>query len=136
MKKVLIVIDMQNDFIDGSLGTPEAVSIVENVKAKIRSYPPKAVIVTMDTHGPDYLSTREGRLLPVPHCIRGTAGWEIHPDLEALRRTPAIDNHTFGSTELVELLRQAGALRLFSFGERNGRHDFFAMIAGLGNFRW
>ena len=81
MKKILIVIDMQNDFIDGSLGTPEAQQIVEAVKAKIRSYPPEAVFATMDTHEEDYLSTQEGRLLPVAHCIRGTEGWALRPDI-------------------------------------------------------
>ena len=84
MKKALIVIDMQNDFIDGYLGTAEALSIVEKVKDKIRSYPPECVFATMDTHGPDYLSTQEGRNLPVEHCIRGTEGWKIRPDIEEL----------------------------------------------------
>jgi len=64
MRKLLIVIDMQNDFIDGSLGTPEAVAIVENVKNKIRSYPAEDILATMDTHGPDYLQTQEGKHLP------------------------------------------------------------------------
>ena len=72
MRKILIVVDMQNDFIDGALGTAEALAIVENVKAKIREYDQKDIFVTMDTHAPDYLSTQEGRNLPVEHCIRGT----------------------------------------------------------------
>ena len=79
MKKTLIVVDMQNDFIDMALGTPEAVVIVPKVKAKIRQYIQNgdAVIFTRDTHGDDYLDTPEGKKLPVKHCIRGTKGWEI-----------------------------------------------------------
>ena len=105
MKKLLIVIDMQNDFIDGSLGTPEAVSIVEKVKEKIRSYPPEAVIATMDTHGPDYLATQEGKNLPVEHCIKGTEGWRIRTDVAALLEGAAIyEKPTFGSVDLAKAL--------------------------------
>ena len=74
MRKILIVIDMQNDFIDGALGTPEAAAIVENVKEKIRSYPKEDVFATRDSHTTDYMYTQEGKNLPVPHCIRGTDG--------------------------------------------------------------
>ena len=79
MKKTLIVVDMQNDFIDMALGTPEAVAIVPKVREKIQSYVQNgdAVIFTRDTHGEDYLQTPEGKRLPVKHCIRGTKGWEI-----------------------------------------------------------
>ena len=79
MKKALIVVDMQNDFIDMALGTPEAVAIVPNVKEKIDSYIAKGdtVIFTRDTHSEDYLQTTEGKKLPVEHCIKGTKGWEI-----------------------------------------------------------
>ena len=84
MRKILIVIDMQNDFIDAALGTKEAVSIVENVKEKIRSFPVEDVIATMDTHGEDYMQTQEGKNLPVMHCIRGTDGWKIRPDIAEL----------------------------------------------------
>ena len=84
MRKLLIVIDMQNDFIDGALGTKEAETIVEAVKAKIRSYPAADVIATMDTHGENYMETQEGKYLPVPHCIKGTKGWEIRPDIVEL----------------------------------------------------
>ena len=84
MRKILIVIDMQNDFIDGALGTEEAVAVVEPVKEKIRSYPPEDVIATMDTHGTDYMDTQEGRNLPVPHCIKGSDGWRIRPDIAEL----------------------------------------------------
>ena len=106
MRKILIVVDMQNDFIDGALGTPEAVAIVENVKAKIRSYPPEDVIATMDTHAPEYLSTQEGRNLPVVHCVRGTEGWEIRPDIaELLTGAKIYEKPTFGSTKLAEDLK-------------------------------
>ena len=79
MKKTLIVVDMQNDFIDMALGTPEAIAIVPKVKEKIDSYIAKGdeVIFTRDTHFEDYLQTPEGKKLPVPHCIKGTKGWEI-----------------------------------------------------------
>ena len=106
MKKLLIVIDMQNDFIDGALGTPEAEAIVEAVKEKIRSYPPADILATMDTHGPDYLSTQEGRFLPVEHCLRDTDGWQIRPDIAELLTEAAIfEKPTFGSTLLAEAVR-------------------------------
>lgn len=116
MKKLLIVIDMQNDFIDGSLGTPEAAAIVESVKDKIRSYPPEDVIVTMDTHEADYLSTQEGKFLPVEHCIRGTHGWEIREDIKALLAEAEIyEKPTFGCVELAEDLRAyAESLKAFA----------------------
>ena len=78
-KKTLIVVDMQNDFIDMALGTKEAVAIVPKVKAKIEEYAKNGdeIIFTRDTHGDNYLDTPEGKKLPVPHCIKGTKGWEI-----------------------------------------------------------
>ena len=105
MKKILLVIDMQNDFIDGALGTPEAVAIVENVKAKILSYPKENVFATRDTHTDLYMDTQEGRNLPVPHCIRGSQGWEIRPDIaELIFPDHIIDKPTFGSTQLAKLM--------------------------------
>ena len=107
MKKILIVVDMQNDFIDAALGTPEAVSIVEAVKEKIRSYPVQDVIATMDTHGENYMDTQEGRYLPVPHCIRGSEGWQIRPDIAALLDGAKIyEKPTFGSTALAADLKE------------------------------
>lgn len=106
MRKILIVIDMQNDFIDAALGTKEAVAIVEAVKEKIRSYPVEDVIATMDTHGEDYMQTQEGEYLPVPHCIKGTEGWQIRSDIaELLGGAMIIEKPTFGSTELAETLK-------------------------------
>ena len=103
MQKVLIVVDMQNDFIDGALGTPEAVKIVPNVEKKISEFD-GTVLFTRDTHASDYLSTQEGRNLPVEHCIRNTQGWEIRPELEALRKTDAIDKTSFGASDLGKIL--------------------------------
>lgn len=100
--KLLIVIDMQNDFINGSLGSPMAVSIVENVKAKIKAYRKNGdlVIFTRDTHQNDYLSTQEGKNLPVPHCIENTDGWQISSEL-AIEDSAVINKPTFGSLELL-----------------------------------
>ena len=101
--KLLVVVDMQNDFIDGALGSPEAVAIVPYVKALIEGFDGK-VFFTRDTHFDNYMDTQEGKKLPVPHCIKGTDGWQIRAELEALRTTEAIDKITFGSTELVEVI--------------------------------
>ncbi|MBE6666248.1 MAG: cysteine hydrolase [Ruminococcaceae bacterium] len=97
MKKTLIVIDMQNDFIDMALGTKEAVAIVPNVKAKIEEYVKNGdeIIFTRDTHFENYLETPEGKKLPVLHCIRGTRGWEIADGLY-VQGARIIDKPTFG----------------------------------------
>ena len=103
MRKLLVVVDMQNDFIDGALGTPEAVAIVENVKEKIRGYAAGDIFVTMDTHAPDYLSTQEGRNLPVEHCIKGSMGWLVRRDIaELLHGARVYEKPTFGSTALAK----------------------------------
>ena len=103
-QRVLVVIDMQNDFITGSLGTKEAQAIVEKVCRKIQGFDGE-VLFTLDTHGPDYLDTQEGRLLPVAHCIKGTPGWELEPRVKALCRTTPIEKPTFGSTGLADVLQ-------------------------------
>ncbi len=101
--KLLIVVDMQKDFIDGTLGTPEAVEIVPRVKEKLLSRPREAVYATMDTHGEDYLRTQEGRLLPAAHCIRGSEGWALHPDIAPLIPEEHIfEKPCFGSVKLAE----------------------------------
>lgn len=99
MKKTLIVIDMQNDFIDGSLGTDEAVKIVPNVRKKIEEYRSNGdeIIFTRDTHGEDYLSTPEGKKLPVVHCVKNTHGWQIADGLD-VPDAIHIDKPSFGST--------------------------------------
>ena len=109
MKHFLIVVDMQKDFVDGALGTPEAQAIVPAVAEKIRSFSGE-IFATLDTHGEDYLSTKEGQALPVPHCIKGTPGWEPNPQvaaaLEEKGYTP-VEKPTFGSLVLPELLRKS-----------------------------
>ena len=99
MKRTLIVVDMQNDFIDGSLGTPEAQAIVPAVKEKLRLCRERGdeIIFTRDTHGEDYLSTPEGKKLPVVHCVQGTHGWELAPGLWQQGET-IIDKPSFGYT--------------------------------------
>lgn len=102
MKNYLIVVDMQNDFIDGSLGTKEAQAIVDASIAKIEVHD-GPIFVTLDTHPDDYLNTAEGRKLPVKHCIRGTNGWELNDRIaRALSHKPHIllEKPTFGSVEL------------------------------------
>lgn len=108
MQDILIVVDMQNDFIDGALGTAEAVAIVPKVDEKVRDFK-GTVIFTRDTHGENYMQTQEGRNLPVPHCIKGSRGWEVCPALEPLRTGLTIDKPTFGSAELGRLLLELDA---------------------------
>ena len=100
MKKILIVVDMQNDFIDGALGTKEAVAIVPKGEEKIRNFDGE-VFFTRDTHERYYLETQEGKNLPVKHCIRDTEGWQIRKELDVLRKTDPVDKETFGSTDLA-----------------------------------
>ena len=97
MNRTLIVVDMQNDFIDMALGTKEAVAIVPKVKAKIDAYAAAGyqIIYTRDTHEENYLNTPEGRKLPVPHCIRGTKGWQIADGLY-IEGCKIIDKPNFG----------------------------------------
>ena len=103
MKKTLIVIDMQKDFIDGALGTKEAQSIVENVKKKIAQYRENGdeIIFTRDTHQQNYLDTNEGKHLPVAHCIEGTEGWQIPEELE-VPGAIYINKPSFGYTKWEE----------------------------------
>ena len=115
--KALIVVDMQKDFIDGALGTDEAAAIVANVVKRVENSKNELILFTKDTHQSDYLSTPEGKKLPVPHCIEGTDGWQINEDiLNAWRnnsdtiRLGELNENTFnkpvfGSVELVEFLK-------------------------------
>ena len=106
---VLIVVDMQNDFIDGALGSPEAQRIVSRVREKLEAFD-GAVYFTRDTHEDDYRNTQEGRRLPVPHCIRGTKGWEICDVLTPYTKGATVINKpTFGSLDLPEALCKGGA---------------------------
>ena len=102
MNNILVVVDMQNDFIDGALGTKEAQGIVENVVNKVKGFEGK-LIFTRDTHEENYMDTREGRHLPVPHCIRNTHGWQVRDELQEFCST-VVDKPCFGSVELAHIL--------------------------------
>ena len=107
MKDYLIVVDIQNDFVDGELGTGEAQAMIDAAAKRIRDFSGK-VFVTMDTHFENYMDTREGKKLPVPHCIKGTDGWQLNDRIrEALygKDFDVVEKHTFGSTELPKLIR-------------------------------
>jgi nicotinamidase-related amidase len=113
MQNFLIVVDMQKDFIDGALGSEHAKAIVPAVKKRIEDAlnGGEIVIFTRDTHTEDYLSTQEGEKLPVPHCIKGTDGWQIDKELKPYAtKCMIIDKPTFGSTELATLLKNANDL--------------------------
>ena len=122
MKHFLIVVDMQKDFVDGALGTAEAVRIVPNVAQKIRCFEGD-IFVTYDTHEENYLQTSEGKNLPVVHCVRGTPGWELDAAiagaLEGKAYTP-VEKLTFGSVNLPGLIREAA-----------GEEDFDITLLGL-----
>lgn len=116
MKHILIVVDMQKDFVDGALGTAEAEAIVENVAAKITAHE-GPIVVTYDTHGENYMDTAEGRKLPVPHCIKGTDGWQLNDRVtEALagKAYTALEKPTFGSVALPALAEELAAGEDFS----------------------
>ena len=122
MKHILIVVDMQKDFVDGALGTAEAVAIVENVAAKISAHE-GPIVVTYDTHSEDYMNTAEGKKLPVPHCIKGSDGWQLNDRVaEALagREYTPIEKPTFGSVALPALVK-----------ELSGGEDFSLELIGL-----
>ncbi len=114
MKKYLIVVDMQKDFVDGALGTPEAQAIVEKVVEKIHTWDGQ-ILVTLDTHGPDYMQTREGRFLPVPHCISGMPGHGLDARVAAAlkdKQAAVLEKPTFGSVRLPELVAGAEYVEL------------------------
>lgn len=110
MQKILVVVDMQNDFIDGALGTPEAVRIVPKVAQKLAQarQDGAAIYFTRDTHGPDYAQTQEGQNLPVVHCIQGSVGWQISAALP-VRDAVVLDKPTFGSQLLAQALAKENA---------------------------
>ena len=116
MKHFLIVVDMQNDFVDGALGSDEAAAIVPAVVKKIEGFDGE-IFATFDTHFDDYLQTAEGRQLPVPHCIKGTDGWMLNKAVaEALEKRgfTSVEKHTFGSVDLPELINTAAGAEEFS----------------------
>ena len=111
-KDLLIVIDMQNDFVDGALGSPEAAAIVKKVREKIASWKGRKIF-TLDTHEYEqtYLSSQEGKHIPVPHCIRGTSGHELTPEIASVvGDCVCVEKPTFGSTGLIEFVEGARAL--------------------------
>ena len=113
VKRLFVVVDMQHDFVDGALGTPEARAIVPAVAALLKAERAagSAVAFTMDTHGEDYLSTQEGRRLPVPHCIRGTRGWEVIPELDT-QDARIFEKGAFGSLKLARYAQDFGEVLL------------------------
>lgn len=122
MKKFLIVVDMQNDFVDGALGSPEAVKIVPAAVDEINSFDGE-IFATFDTHFENYSETSEGKKLPVPHCIKGTDGWKLNPDIAAALKKKgftAVEKLTFGSIDLPELI-----------AEKVGEENFGAELIGL-----
>jgi len=110
MKKLLIVVDYQKDFVDGALGFEKAQTLDEGICAKINAYRDAGDVVafTYDTHQPDYMTTQEGRNLPVPHCIHGSEGWELYGRTALLKREddPVFAKPAFGSAALMDYLRQ------------------------------
>lgn len=122
MKNFLVVVDMQKDFVDGSLGSEEAVAIVPNVAEKIKGFDGE-IFVTFDTHFEDYLNTAEGRKLPVEHCIKGTDGYKLNSQVQnALdgKEYKKVEKLTFGSVELPTLIKEAA-----------GKEDFTVELVGL-----
>ena len=109
MKKFLVAVDLQKDFVDGALGTKEAVGIIPAAAAKIRNFD-GGIFVTFDTHGENYLNTAEGRKLPVVHCVKGSGGWQLDKEISRVlegRDFTAVEKQTFGSTALPALIEEA-----------------------------
>ncbi|MBR5761083.1 MAG: cysteine hydrolase [Lachnospiraceae bacterium] len=111
MKKALVVVDMQVDFTTGALENAEAVKVIPSIVKKVNDAfeAGEDVFFTRDTHADNYMATEEGKNLPIPHCIKGTAGWEIVPELKALSEKPGVtivDKPVFGSVSLGELLKE------------------------------
>lgn len=111
MASTLVIVDMQHDFIDGSLGTNDALAILQPVAEKIlqRREDGWEILLTLDTHDNNYLQTQEGRKLPIKHCIKGTPGWELHPAIKKVlkdARFKAFEKPTFGSEALVAYLKK------------------------------
>lgn len=116
MKKFLIVVDMQKDFVDGALGTNEAQAIIPAVTEKIKGFDGE-IIVTYDTHSDNYMNTAEGKKLPVPHCIKGTDGWQLDKNVADVLKTKeftVVEKPTFGSVELPRIIEKISAGDNFS----------------------
>ena len=127
MRNILVVVDMQNDFIDGALGTAEAVEIVPAVVEKIKSFDRADVYATRDTHDEHYPETQEGHKLPVPHCYKGTEGWEIRDEIAPLIPDDHIfDKPTFGSVALAEEMK-----KIYEEEGANGEASLTIELCGL-----
>ncbi len=116
MKRFLVVVDMQKDFVDGSLGSKEAVAVVPAAAEKIRSFDGD-IFVTFDTHFEDYLDTPEGKKLPVPHCIKGTPGHALDEAVAAAladKEWTGVEKYTFGAVNLPALIANAAGKEPFS----------------------
>ena len=116
MEKFLVAVDLQNDFIDGALGTKEALAIIPAAAEKIRSFD-GGIFVTFDTHGENYLNTAEGRKLPVIHCVKDSGGWQLNEDIAAAlegKKYTAVEKPTFGSVRLPRLIKEAAQGEDFS----------------------
>ena len=116
MKKFLIVVDMQKDFIDGALGSKEACAIVSAAVKKIADFDGE-IFATYDTHFDDYMDTAEGKKLPVAHCIKGTEGWQLNREISAAlkgKKYTPVEKYTFGSVKLPELIKKAAGNDEFS----------------------
>ena len=115
MKKLLIVVDYQKDFVDGALGCPQAAELESGIAAKIREYRSMGehaeIIFTMDTHSRNYMETQEGKNLPVPHCMDGEEGWQLYGEVAGLKEDGDLvfSKPTFGSLELADYLRNRGS---------------------------
>ena len=105
LRRLLVVVDMQHDFVDRALGTPEAVRILPAVRTLVEEWRGD-VAYTQDTHGADYAATQEGKFLPVPHCIQGTYGWEIIPELRTGKSARIFEKGTFGSVALAKYAKE------------------------------
>lgn len=123
MKKMLIVVDMQNDFVTGCLGTKEAVEITPSIAQYVQDFDGE-VIFTRDTHHEDYMETQEGKKLPVMHCVEGTEGWQIVPQLRCLAEEGSgcqvFDKPTFGSTQLAQMIAEKAPLEVQLVGVCTG----------------
>ena len=122
MKHFLIVVDIQNDFVNGALGTDEAVGIIDAAAQKIKNFNGE-IFVTYDTHFEDYLNTAEGKKLPVEHCIKGSDGWQLNDKIQKAlegKNYTAVEKLTFGSTELPSLIKESA-----------GEDDFDVTLIGL-----
>ena len=112
MKKLLVVVDYQNDFVTGSLGSEQALAVCSAICSRIAAARQEGtdVCFTLDTHGPDYMQTTEGKYLPVPHCLKNSEGWQLYPAVAALVQDgdTFVEKETFGSEKLYELIKEAG----------------------------